>query len=68
MARSYDPRNGRPLEGEREAIETLTDEELEVELFVAAAAAGKKRVERLALLTGELERRRSLRQLVDVTS
>src|SRR5262249_30740828 len=29
MRRSYDPRNGRPLEGELEAIETLTDKELD---------------------------------------
>jgi hypothetical protein len=68
MERSYDPRTGRPLEGGWEAIETLTDEELDVELFVAAAATGKKRLGRLTLLTHELERRRFLQQLVDVTS
>jgi hypothetical protein len=66
MARSHDPRTGRPLEGELEAIETLTDEELEVELCVAAAATGKRRVGRLQRLTDELDRRRFLRQFADI--
>jgi hypothetical protein len=58
MPRAYDPRTGRPLEGDLEAVETLTDRELDVELLIAAAAAGRMRMGRLALLRGELYRRR----------
>jgi hypothetical protein len=68
MNRSYDPRTGRPLEGEREALETLTDQELEVELYVAAAATGKRRVLRFELLRSELDRRRFERLLADIAS
>ena len=56
--RAYDARTGRPLEHGREAIETLSDGELDVELSIAAVAAGRLRIERLARLRRELERRR----------
>jgi hypothetical protein len=58
VEREFDPRTGRPLEGDREAVETLSDEELSVELLIAAVAVGKMRIERLGALQGELRRRR----------
>lgn len=58
VSRMYDIRTGRPLEGERDAVETLTDKELEAELLIAAAAPGRMRVRRLAILRAEQARRR----------
>jgi hypothetical protein len=58
MGREYDPRTGRPLEQSREAVETLTDSELDAELLIAAAAVGRMRTERLETLWRELRRRR----------
>jgi hypothetical protein len=58
MFRTYDIRTGRPLEGEREAVHTLTDAELEIELLIAASAPGRMRVRRLATLRAEQARRR----------
>jgi hypothetical protein len=58
MQREFDPRTGRPLEGDHDAVETLTDEELQVELLIAAAAAGNMRTKRLGSLQQELRRRR----------
>jgi hypothetical protein len=58
MLREYDPRTGRPLERGREAVETLTDSELDTELLIAAAAAGRMREARYARLRRELYRRR----------
>jgi hypothetical protein len=58
MSRRYDARTGRPLEGEREAVVTLTDHELETELLIAAAAPGRMRLRRLAILRAEQARRR----------
>jgi hypothetical protein len=58
MTREYDGRTGRPLEGEQEALRTLSDDELEVELLIAAAAPGRMRLERLTRLRAERARRR----------
>lgn len=59
MARVYDTRTGRPLEGSAEAVETLSDRELDVELVIAAVARGRLRMERLGVLRDEQTRRRS---------
>jgi hypothetical protein len=53
----YDPRTGRPLAGGREAVEELSDAELEAELTIAAGDA-RRRVERLDVLLAERARRR----------
>jgi hypothetical protein len=39
----FDARTGRPLEGEAEAVETLTDVELEREITIAALATPRSR-------------------------
>ena len=58
MGHDYDQRTGRPLEADgRFAVETLTDEELEVELTVAAAEP-VRRATRLDDLLLERTRRR----------
>jgi hypothetical protein len=59
MKRDYDRRTGRPLVDGREVVEALTDEELEMEVTIAAAEP-RRRARRLDALL--LERaRRSLR-------
>jgi hypothetical protein len=58
VKREYDARTGRPLDGEREAVETLTDTELDTELLIAAVATGRLRLDRFATLRHELLRRR----------
>jgi hypothetical protein len=56
--RQYDRRTGRPLAGGREAVEELSDAELEAELTIAAGEA-RRRVERLDVLLAERARRRA---------
>jgi hypothetical protein len=58
MRREYDARTGRPLERSREAVETLTDSELDAELLIVAAATGRMRTARLERLWRELRKRR----------
>jgi hypothetical protein len=53
-----DARSGRPLDGGREALEALSDDELEKELTVAAYAPGLLRINRYQRLLGERQRRR----------
>jgi hypothetical protein len=57
MNREYDTRTGRPLEDGRDAVEALTDDELEVELTVALAEP-HRRQRRLDALLLERSRRR----------
>ena len=56
IAHTIDVRTGRPLAGEREAIESLTDVELEREVTIAALEHA--RVRRFELLLAERRRRR----------
>ena len=56
--RQVDQRTGRPLVDGRDSIEGLTDDELEVELTIAAADA-HRRGERLDNLLLERTRRRT---------
>jgi hypothetical protein len=56
--RERDPQTGRPVQDGREIPpELLTDGELEEELLVAAAAAGRLRLGRFEALERELARR-----------
>jgi hypothetical protein len=56
--RKHDIRTGRPLDDEgREAIESLTDEELEAELTVAASTPNGLRRDRYDALLAEKKRR-----------
>ena len=52
----FDARTGRPLEGEAEAVETLTDAELESETTLAALTSRRSR--RFDELFSERRRRR----------
>jgi hypothetical protein len=52
----FDARTGRPLEGDVEAVETLTDTELEREITLAALTS--RRSERFDDLLSERRRRR----------
>jgi hypothetical protein len=54
--REYDSRTGRPLEEGREAVETLSDSELEAELTIAASEP-RRRASRLDAVLLELTRR-----------
>ena len=54
--RHLDVRTGRPYDGETEAIETLTDSELEREITIAALAS--RRIRRYDALLKERQRRR----------
>ena len=58
MDREPDPRIGRPLDGDDEAVGSLTDAELEQELTVAASAPDRRRYARYRLLLIEYEHRR----------
>ena len=58
--RDVDARSGRPLDGGGEAFETLSDDELEEELTVAAYAPGLLRINRYQRLLGERQRRRTV--------
>lgn len=58
MTREFDRRTGRPLSDGRDRIEELTDDELEIELTIAAADAHRRR-ERLDSLLLERTKRRS---------
>jgi hypothetical protein len=60
MSRDYDKRTGRPLADGSDAVEALTDEELEVELTVAAAEP-VRRAKRLDDVLLERTRRRMQR-------
>jgi len=64
--REHDPRTGRPLAGGREAVQELSDAELETELTIAAGDARRRR-ERLDLLLAERARRRGGRALAAPT-
>jgi hypothetical protein len=57
MTREFDRRTGRPLIDGHDRIEELTDEELEIELTIAAADP-QRRGERLDQLLLERTRRR----------
>ena len=57
MNREYDRRTGRPLEDGRDAVEALTDEELEIELTIALNDP-RRREGRLDALLLERTRRR----------
>ena len=57
----YDPVTGRPLDGHTEALETLSDRELEAELTIAVHT--EKRGQRYERLWRELlDRRRGYRE------
>lgn len=56
-----DERTGRPLVNGRDSIEELSDDELEVEVTIAAAAPSQRRL-RLDALLLERARRRGHRQ------
>jgi len=60
--RKRDDRTGRPLDDEgSEAIASLTDEELEAELTIAASPPNGRRRERYDALLREKQRRESSR-------
>lgn len=61
MTREQDTRTGRPLVNGRDSIEELSDDELEVEVTIAAAEP-RRRGLRLDALLLERARRRSRRQ------
>ena len=61
MNRERDERTGRPLVNGRESIEELNDDELEIEVTIAAAEP-RHRGPRLDALLLEQARRRSQRQ------
>jgi hypothetical protein len=61
MRREHDVRTGRPLVNGRESIEELSDDELEVEVTIAAAEP-RHRGPRLDALLLERARRRGHRQ------
>jgi hypothetical protein len=61
MTRERDTRTGRPLVNGRESIEELNDDELEVEMTIAAAEP-RHRGPRLDALLLERARRRGQRQ------
>ena len=61
MRREHDVRTGRPLVDGRESIEELSDDELEVEVTIAAAEPRHRGPRRDALLL-ERARRRGQRQ------
>jgi hypothetical protein len=61
MTRERDARTGRPLVNGRESIEELNDDELEVEVTIAAAEP-RRRGPRLDALLLEQARRRGQRQ------
>ena len=61
MRREHDIRTGRPLVNGRESIEELSDDELEVEVTIAAAEP-RHRGPRLDALLLERARRRGQRQ------
>ena len=61
MKREHDVRTGRPLVNGRESIEELSDDELEVEVTIAAAEP-RHRGPRLDALLLERARRRGQRQ------
>lgn len=61
MKREYDKRTGRPLVNGRDCIEELSDDELEVEVTIAAAEP-RQRAQRLDALLLERARRRTLRE------
>ena len=54
----YDAATGRPLHGRDEAVETLSNNELEAELTIASLYAAVGRAERYDRLWGELLNRR----------
>jgi hypothetical protein len=62
MRHEHDVRTGRPLVNGRESIEELSDDELEVEVTIAAAEP-RHRGPRLDALLLERARRRGQRQL-----
>ncbi len=59
LSHAHDVRTGRPLDGSREAVETLTDWELEREMTIAALTS--QRSYRFESLLVERRRRRQLR-------
>ena len=61
MRREYDKRTGRPLVNGHESVEELSDDELEVEVTIAAAEP-RQRAQRLDALLLERARRRGQRQ------
>ena len=61
MRREHDERTGRPLVNGRDSIEELSDDELEVEVTIAAAEP-RHRGLRLDALLLERARRRAQRQ------
>ena len=61
MTRERDARTGRPLVNGRESIEELNDDELEIEVTIAAAEP-RHRGPRLDALLLERARRRAQRQ------
>jgi hypothetical protein len=65
MSRDYDERTGRPLVEGRDAVDALTDEELEIELTVAAAEP-LRRAKRLDEVLLERTRRRLERGCISV--
>jgi hypothetical protein len=61
LRREQDQRTGRPLVNGRDSIEELSDDELEVEVTIAAAEPSRRRL-RLDALLLERARRRGQRQ------
>jgi hypothetical protein len=67
MTTGFDPRTGRPLTGQHEEVENLADDQLEIELTIAAYDTARRpaRFERLAQ---ELLRRTRQGRRTDTTA
>jgi len=62
MTMSYSPTTGRPLNGEGEAVATLSDDELEIELTVASHDPVRRATRYDRLVRERLARQRSRRR------
>jgi hypothetical protein len=58
----HDPKTGRPLAGQDEAVESLTDAELEAELTVTSFDPVRRRLRYDRLVSERLARRRGYRR------
>ena len=67
MGTERDPRTGRPLYEGDDAVETLTDPELEAELTIALFDE-ERREHRIRRLEGELQRRRRRQRIRRTTT
>jgi hypothetical protein len=60
MKHDFDQRNGRPIAGGREVVESLTDDELEAEVTIAVAEPRRRAIRLDALLLERARRRQEL--------